>query len=147
MRIYRTLCVLVFVHLLNCFVECWIQSKTFTSLRFKFNQVDQQVIFIATSDDPKWLKANLRGVNNDLYFSADLFAGVQKIICSRDLLNFHPDGRRPSPGEDLAVLSLCNHSIIGVRRVVGGGQEGEFGQNMEVCALLLVVYSGIHRTF
>ena len=23
----------------------------------------------------------------------------------------------PSQGEDLAVLSLCNHSIIGVRRV------------------------------
>ena len=32
----------------------------------------------------------------------------------------------PSQGEDLAVLSLCNHSIIGVRRAEGL----EFGQNM-----------------
>ena len=38
--------------------------------RFKYNQ---KVMFIAASDDPDWLKANLRGVDNDLYFSVDLF--------------------------------------------------------------------------
>ena len=67
----------VYIQFLNALL-CFWQSKTFASFRFKFNQVDQRVIFIATSDDSKWLKANLRGVNNDLYFSADLFAGVKK---------------------------------------------------------------------
>ena len=66
----------MYVHLvLRTFIEllCCEQFKNLS--RFKFNEVDQRVLFIATSDDPKWLKANLRGVNNDLYFSADLFAG------------------------------------------------------------------------
>ena len=42
----------------------------------------------------------------------------------------HPysGGKMPSQGEDLAVLSLCNHSIIGVRRAEGW--ERGFGQNM-----------------
>ena len=48
--------------------------------RFKYNQVGQRVLFIATSDDPQWLKENLRGVNNDLYFSADLFAGINPLF-------------------------------------------------------------------
>ena len=43
--------------------------------RFKYNKVDQRVLFIATSDDPKWLKENLQGVDNDLYLSADLIPG------------------------------------------------------------------------
>ena len=73
------ICIQLFVHLLSCFLECCMQSKTFASFRFKFNEIDQRVIFIATSDDPKWVKANLRGVNDDLYFSADLFSGVNKI--------------------------------------------------------------------
>ena len=60
-----------FIHLLNCCVE----SNPNVS-RFKFNQVGQRVLFVATSDNPKCLKANLWAVNNDLYFSADLFAGT-----------------------------------------------------------------------
>ena len=48
--------------------------------RFKYNQVGQRVLFIATSDDPKWLKTNLWGVDNDLYFSADLFAGINALF-------------------------------------------------------------------
>ena len=51
--------------------------------RFKYNQIGQRVLFIATSDDPKWLKANLQGVNNDLYFSADFFAGNVSFAVSK----------------------------------------------------------------
>ena len=29
--------------------------------------------------------------------------------------DFCPDGKMPTQGEDLAILSLCNHSIVGVR--------------------------------
>ena len=47
----------------------------FSTSRFKYNKVDQRVLFIATSDDPKWLKENLQGVDNDLYLSADLISG------------------------------------------------------------------------
>ena len=47
----------------------------FSTSRFKYNKVDQRVLFIATSDDPKWLKENLQGVDNDLYLSADLIPG------------------------------------------------------------------------
>ena len=43
--------------------------------RFKYNQ---KVMFIAASDDPDWLKANLRGVDNDLYYSVDLFGGYNR---------------------------------------------------------------------
>ena len=33
----------------------------------------------------------------------------------------HPGGKMPSQGEDLAILSLCNHSIIGVRQFLNTG--------------------------
>ena len=39
----------------------------------------------------------------DIYFSADLFASV---------------GGDGGTGEDLALLSLCNHSIISVREAI-----------------------------
>ena len=47
--------------------HCWIHCRS------NYNEDVQRVLFIAASDDPNWLKANLQGVNNDLYFSADLF--------------------------------------------------------------------------
>ena len=49
----------------------------------------------------------------------------------------------PSQGEDLAILSLCNHSIIGVRQFrQAEGQEGDEVGCM--CSLsVLVVNSGI----
>jgi len=50
-------------------------NQAMAMYRFKYNKVDQRVLFIATSDDPKWLKENLQGVNNDLYLSADLIPG------------------------------------------------------------------------
>ena len=80
----------MYVHLvLRTFIEM-LCCEPFKNLsRFKFNEVDQRVLFIATSDDPKWLKANLRGVNNDLYFSADLFAGkilsFQKVFVQKPI--------------------------------------------------------------
>ena len=55
----------------------------------------------------------------------------------------HPGGKMPSQGEDLAILSLCNNSIIGVRQFrQAEGQEGdEVGCT---CSLsVLVVNSGI----
>ena len=87
----------MYVHLvLRTFIEmlCCEQFKNLS--RFKFNEVDQRVLFIATSDDPKWLKANLRGVNNDLYFSADLFAGkilsfFKRFLC-RNRFESQPGG-------------------------------------------------------
>ena len=55
----------------------------------------------------------------------------------------HPGGKKPSQGEDLAILSLCNHSIIGVRQFrQAEGQEGDEVGCM--CSLsVLVVNSGI----
>ena len=50
--------------------------------RVRHNNVDQRVLFLAASDDPKWLKENLQGVDNDLYFSVDLFGLVEKITCT-----------------------------------------------------------------
>lgn len=79
-------------------------NSAMAMFRFKYNMVDQRIVFLAASDDPKWLRANLRPEDGDLYFTADLF-----------------DGTMPGQGEDLAVLALCSHSII------GAGTYGQWG--------------------
>ena len=76
-----------------------------------------------------------------LQISLQVFLSFHKIFLAEKKLNSHPGGKMPSQGEDLAVLSLCNHSIIGVRP--GGGQEGEFVQNMFAWAHWSVRYSRI----
>ena len=56
----------------------------------------------------------------------------------------HPGGKKPSQGEDLAILSLCNHSIIGVRQFrQAEGQEGDEVGCM--CSLSVLVILG-YRT-
>ena len=54
-------------------VKSYPIAHSWIHCRSNYNEDVQRVLFIAASDDPNWLKANLRGVNNDLYFSADLF--------------------------------------------------------------------------
>ena len=76
--------------------------------RDKFNSHLQRVIFLAASDDPYWLRANLKADLGDLFFTADLFSSG-----------------RPSGGQDLALLSLCQHSIIGVARPLSLPQEDD----------------------
>ena len=63
------------------------------------------MIFIAATDDMEWLKEAFAVKTEDfsagdIFFSADLFSfvGIEA----------------PGAGEDLALLSLCNHSIISV---------------------------------
>ena len=63
------------------------------------------MIFIAATDDMEWLKEAFAVKTedfsaNDIFFSADLFSSVGI--------------EAPGAGEDLALLSLCNHSIISV---------------------------------
>ena len=58
-------------------LQCFLQKGLF---RFKYNHMNQKVLFIAASDDPDWLKANLRGVDNDLYFSVDLFGSYNRFL-------------------------------------------------------------------
>ena len=67
--------------------------------RDKFNSPLRRVVFLAASDDPGWLRASLNNDLEDILFTDDLFGGA-----------------RPSGGQDLALLSLCHHSIIGVAR-------------------------------
>ena len=43
--------------------------------RSKYNRPGQKIIFVAATDDPKWLKANLRG--NDVVFTSDLFSRIE----------------------------------------------------------------------
>ena len=59
----------------------------------------KRLIFIAATDDKEWLKGAI-AVNDDIYFSTDLFSSVGI--------------EAPGPGEDLAMLSLCNHFILSV---------------------------------
>ena len=52
----------------------------------------------------------------------------------------HPGGKMPSQGEDLAILSLCNHSIIGVRQFrQAEGQEGDEVGCMYSLSVLVVI--------
>ena len=65
----------------------------------------QRVIFIAATDDKDWLKEAFAVKTeefwaDDVYFSADLFSSVGI--------------KKPGAGEDLALLSLCDHSIVSV---------------------------------
>ena len=65
----------------------------------------QRVIFIAATDDKDWLKEAFAVKTeefwaDDVYFSADLFSSVGI--------------KTPGAGEDLALLSLCDHSIVSV---------------------------------
>ena len=65
----------------------------------------KRVIFIAATDDKEWLKEAFAVEtedfwSDDIYFSTDLFSSVGI--------------KAPGAGEDLALLSLCNHSIISV---------------------------------
>ena len=77
---------------------CTIYLQLFDGFRNKLNTPLQRVIFVAASDDPKWLRENLEDMD-DLYLAEDLFE------------------EKDRGGEyDLALLSLCNHSIIGVNR-------------------------------
>ena len=67
----------------------------------------KRVIFIAATDDKAWLKEALVAKTedfwaDDIYFAADLFSSIGI--------------KAPAAGEDLALLSLCNHSIISVSR-------------------------------
>ena len=65
----------------------------------------ERVIFIAATDALGWLKGEISDQGGDfsadnIFFSTDLFSSVGV--------------EAPGPGEDLALLSLCNHSIISV---------------------------------
>ena len=65
----------------------------------------KRVIFIAATDDKAWLKKAFAKESedfwsDDIYFAADLFSSIGI--------------KAPGAGEDLALLSLCNHSIISV---------------------------------
>ena len=65
----------------------------------------QRVIFIAATDDKDFLKEAFAVATedfwaDDIYFSVDLFSSVGI--------------EAPEPGEDLALLSLCDHSIVSV---------------------------------
>lgn len=52
----------------------------------------QNTVFIVVSDDPLWCKLHLSGLGRDVYIASQ--AGVT------------------GPGQDLATMSACNHSII-----------------------------------
>ena len=63
------------------------------------------MIFIAATDDMDWLKEAFAVKTqdfwaDDIYFSVDLFSSVGI--------------KAPGAGEDLALLSLCDHSIVSV---------------------------------
>ena len=63
------------------------------------------MIFIAATDDKDWLREAFAVKTedfwaNDVYFSADLFSSVGI--------------KAAKAGEDLALLSLCDHSIVSV---------------------------------
>ena len=65
------------------------------------------MIFIAATDDRGWLEEAFAVKTkdfwaDDIYFSHDLFNSVGV--------------KNPGAGEDLALLSLCNHFIISVSR-------------------------------
>ena len=65
------------------------------------------MIFIAATDDRGWLEEAFVVKTKDfladnIYFSHDLFNSVGV--------------KNPGAGEDLALLSLCNHFIISVSR-------------------------------
>ena len=71
--------------------------QTILFFRKKLNTPFQQVVFVAASDDPNWLRENLEDMD-DLYLAEDLF-----------------EDKKRGGEYDLALLSLCNHSIIGVK--------------------------------
>jgi hypothetical protein len=65
----------------------------------------QRVIFIAATDDEDWLREAFAVKTEEfwadnVYFSADLFSSIGI--------------KTPGAGEDLALLSLCDHSIVSV---------------------------------
>ena len=66
----------------------------------------QRVIFIAATDKVQWLKREL--VLDDQNFVAD------NVFFSVDLFQYSGI-RSHEKGYDLALLSLCNHSIISVK--------------------------------
>ena len=45
--------------------------------RSKYNHPGQKVVFVAATDDPKWLKANLRG--KDVFFTSELFSKLDTL--------------------------------------------------------------------
>ena len=83
--------------------------KLHRKLVYKLSRRDfkspKRVIFIAATDDKAWLKEAFVAKtedfwSDDIYFAADLFSSIGI--------------KAPGAGEDLALLSLCNHSIISV---------------------------------
>ena len=66
----------------------------------------QRVIFIAATDNVQWLKREL--ILDDQNFVAD------NVFFSVDLFQYS-GLRSHEKGYDLALLSLCNHSIISVK--------------------------------
>ena len=74
--------------------------------RNDFQRSNRKLIFIAATDNVRWLKRELlvedhNFVTDNIFFSVDLF--------QQSGLHSH------EKGYDLALLSLCNHSIISVR--------------------------------
>ena len=74
--------------------------------RNDFQRGNKKLIFIAATDNVRWLKRELlvedhNFVADNIFFSVDLFqqSGLHSL----------------EKGYDLALLSLCNHSIISVR--------------------------------
>ena len=106
-------------------------SKLILFPRSKYNHIGQKVVFVAATDDPKWLKANLRG--RDVFFTSELFSKIETLVDNlrhsdtlrtvQSSLTSTTGGSMPDQGEDLAILSLCNHTIISVGRCQAGTEE------------------------
>ena len=87
------------------YIEKTLHRKHVYKLSRRDFKNPKRVIFIAATDDEGWLKEAFAVEMedfwaDDIYFAADLFSSVGI--------------RAPRAGEDLALLSLCNHSIISV---------------------------------
>ena len=80
--------------------------KISQSFRNDFQRSNRKLIFIAATDNVQWLKRELLAeddnfVADNIFFSVDLFQYIGLLSHEK--------------GYDLALLSLCNHSIISVR--------------------------------
>ena len=99
-----------------------------TIFRTKFNSPTQQVVFLAASDNQRGFRENLKNTKEKLgTVRDDLPSTWQDIFFTEDLFG----GKLPGVGEDLALLSLCEHSIIGV-----GSRVSAFKQHSTVHAAL-----------
>ena len=69
--------------------------------------MEQRVVFLAASDDMNWMKENLLPVQNDVYFTGDLFGQFNVYLFAVVLKKFRGNTLYPTHLQ-LGYMQVCN---------------------------------------